>query len=408
MDIIELMKKPWKKEEELYLINNYSKKTNKELAHTLNRTVLSVKNKSNSLKLYKDKDFICKIRKRRTDINITKELLIELYRNKKKSIRRIAQKLNIGKTTIRHYLKKYNIKIRDHSEANRERFKWDSPWTKNAPKYKLKNMATKCAKTWAKKRIFKIKKFEEINKINFKQFLEILYINQKRNLSKIGKDIGFGRVIVSQLLDEYGIDKRPKFEYISLIKSEDRYQYGKTWEELFGKEKALIMKRKTSLHSRELIIKRLQSNKMPFSNTKIELMMKKELENKNIHFKFQQPMYNRFVCDFVLPQYKIVLECDGDYWHVNPKIYDRNSPNLPKIQIDRLKRDDFKNKYLIKKGWKVIRFFESDIKRNISKCIDSLCDIINNNSKGDYLISKSESTLSKESKFNKGVIRGYI
>src|SRR3989344_1413590 len=108
----------------------------------------------------------------------------------------------------------------------------------------------------------------------------------------------------------------------------------------------------------------------------IELMMKKELENKNIHFKFQQPMYNRFVCDFVLPQYKIVLECDGDYWHVNPKIYDRNSPNLTK------------------KGWKVIRFFESDIKRNISKCIDSLCDIINNNSKGDYLISKSESTLS--------------
>ncbi len=408
MDLIELMKKPWKKEEEIYIINNYSNKTNKELAKTLNRTVSAVMNKSSSLKLYKDKNFICKVNKRRMDINITRELLIELYHNKKKSIRRIAQKLNIGKTTIEHYFKKYNIKIRDHSEANIERFKWDSPWTKNASKSKLKKMVEKCAKTWTKKRISKIKKFEEINKINLKQFLEILYINQKRNLSKIGKDIGFGRVIVSQLLDEYGIDKRPKFEYISLIKSEDRYQYGKTWEELFGKEKALIMKRKISLHSRESIIKRLQNNEMPFSNTKIELMIKKELENKGIYFKFQQPMYNLFVCDFVLPQYKIVLECDGDYWHVNPKIYDRNSPNLSKSQIDKLKRDDFKNKYLIKKGWEVIRFFESDIKEDTPKCINKLFNIINSNSKENHLLSKPENTFSKELEFNKLVTGRYI
>ena len=399
------IKANWKKEEKEYLINNYSNKTNKELTKILSRTISAVKNKSYSLKLYKDKDFTFKIRKKRKDINITKEILIELYHKEKISVRRIAKKMNVGKTTIEYYFKKYNIKMRNHSEANKERFKWDLPWIKSASK--LKEMGKKCAITWIKKRRLKIRKFEETNKINLKIFLERLYLGKKINLSKIGKNIGFGRVIVSHLLDEYGIHKRPKFEYVSSIKGKDRYQYGKTWEELFGKERALIKKRETSLRLRKLMIKRLQNNEMPFSNTKIELMIKKELEDKNIYFKFQQPMYNLFVCDFILPQYKIVLECDGDYWHANPKIYDRNSSNLSKAQIDKIKRDKIKNEYLTKNGWIIVRFFESEIKEDASKCVDRLLGIINNNLKENYILSKSESTLLKEHKFNTVVIKGY-
>ena len=68
--------------------------------------------------------------------------------------------------------------------------------------------------------------------------------------------------------------------------------------------------------------------------------------------------------------FSIIIECDGDYWHANPKIY--NSSNLTKTQITNVKRDKFKDIYLAKKGWKVFRFFELDIHKNFKNCIDIL------------------------------------
>ncbi|MBU2634230.1 MAG: very short patch repair endonuclease [Nanoarchaeota archaeon] len=394
MDIIEKFKKNWDVKEGKYLIDNYNKKTNKEIGKILNRTTSAIANKLHSFKLYKDREFICKIRKKRKDLNIDKELLNKLYYGEKKSIRKIAQEFSVGKTTIEHYFKKYNIKRRNHSEANIERFRWDTPWLKNAPKYIFKKGAEKSAKRWIRKKKNKIKEFEKKNKISFKKFLEVSYLYKKMNLSELGKTIGFGRITVSKLLEEYDIQKRSRFEMMALIKKEDRYQYGKTWEDLFGKKKALIRKKKTSLRSRKLIIKRLQNNEMPFSNTKIELMIKKELKSRNIYFKFQQPLYNLFVCDFVLPQYKIVLECDGDYWHANPDIY--NTKKLDKIQQDHLRRDKFKNKYLEERGWFVLRFFESEIKNNTSRCINKVFNVIHNHEENKLQNLKNQDLESNE------------
>jgi very-short-patch-repair endonuclease len=65
--------------------------------------------------------------------------------------------------------------------------------------------------------------------------------------------------------------------------------------------------------------------------------------------------------------YKIIIECDGDYWHANPLFYDINKLGIR--QKRNTQRDRFKNEYLKRKGWKVLRFFESDIKKSPSKCI---------------------------------------
>ena len=66
----------------------------------------------------------------------------------------------------------------------------------------------------------------------------------------------------------------------------------------------------------------------------------------------------------------MIIECDGDYWHANPKIYDRL--NLTKTQISNVSRDKFKDICLSKKGWKVFRFFESDIHKNFKNCTNIL------------------------------------
>lgn len=48
---------------------------------------------------------------------ITKELLEELYVNQELSTRDVAEKLNVGQTTIRRWLKKFNIDTRKGSES---------------------------------------------------------------------------------------------------------------------------------------------------------------------------------------------------------------------------------------------------------------------------------------------------
>lgn len=52
-----------------------------------------------------------------TKIKITKEKLENLYLNQELSTRDIAKQLNVGQTTIRRWLAKYNIKTRSTKEA---------------------------------------------------------------------------------------------------------------------------------------------------------------------------------------------------------------------------------------------------------------------------------------------------
>jgi very-short-patch-repair endonuclease len=94
--------------------------------------------------------------------------------------------------------------------------------------------------------------------------------------------------------------------------------------------------------------------------------MKKNLQENNIVFEFQYQI-GRFVCDFAIPNLKIVIECDGDYWHSNPLIY--NLDSLDNRQIKKLELDKRKDLYLLENGWEILRFYETDIKRDIKECI---------------------------------------
>jgi very-short-patch-repair endonuclease len=66
---------------------------------------------------------------------------------------------------------------------------------------------------------------------------------------------------------------------------------------------------------------------------------------------------SKFVVDVLIPQYKIVIQWDGDFWHGNPKIYQTFYP----IQESNKKRDHACNAYLAKCGYQVLRFWESDV-----------------------------------------------
>lgn len=68
-------------------------------------------------------------------ILIDKEELVELYINKQLSTRDIAKRLKIGQTSVRRYLKKYNIKERTSKES-KETITYKEKMFKNANRYK--------------------------------------------------------------------------------------------------------------------------------------------------------------------------------------------------------------------------------------------------------------------------------
>ena len=89
------------------------------------------------------------------------------------------------------------------------------------------------------------------------------------------------------------------------------------------------------------------------SPTSIEITMAKELKAQGIDFEQEYPI-DGFRIDFALPEIKLAVECDGDYWH-----------SLPGIK----EKDKRRDKVLSKLGWTTLRFTETEIKRSASNCI---------------------------------------
>lgn len=63
---------------------------------------------------------------------------------------------------------------------------------------------------------------------------------------------------------------------------------------------------------------------------------------KLLGIKFEREIkFKRFHVDFLVDKFKLVIECDGEYWHMMPKIQDR---------------DRRKETYLQSLGYRVLRF----------------------------------------------------
>lgn len=84
---------------------------------------------------------------------------------------------------------------------------------------------------------------------------------------------------------------------------------------------------------------------------------------------FQYPV-QRYVCDFVDVQNRVVFRVNGDFWHANPLLYDRDK--LTAIQKHNLKQDKNCHTFLIKRGWTVCDVWESEIYWNKSLVRDKI------------------------------------
>ena len=103
-------------------------------------------------------------------------------------------------------------------------------------------------------------------------------------------------------------------------------------------------------------------------NTKIELKMKKILSDRGYKFEMHPEMYGN--PDFVHKRKKIVIFCDGDFWHGYRYGQKKRLPKKfwrDKIE-NNMNRDKKYNRKLRRDGWSVLRLWEHDIEKDPEKC----------------------------------------
>lgn len=94
--------------------------------------------------------------------------------------------------------------------------------------------------------------------------------------------------------------------------------------------------------------------------TSIELALMKELDARLIPYRKQHQIAH-WLIDITLPEHRIAIECDGDYWHSSPK---------------QKQKDANKDSWLIAHKWRIFRFLGSEILASPQRCIDTIVKAI--------------------------------
>lgn len=108
-------------------------------------------------------------------------------------------------------------------------------------------------------------------------------------------------------------------------------------------------------------------------NTKIEIKLGKALWAKGYRYrKNDKTVLGK--PDFTIKRSKLAIFCDSEFWHgkdwetQQKRIATNSKFWITKIQRN-IERDKLVKEQLIKDGWTVLRFWESEIKKNIDQCI---------------------------------------
>lgn len=112
-------------------------------------------------------------------------------------------------------------------------------------------------------------------------------------------------------------------------------------------------------------------------DTKAELLLRKALWHKGLRYrKNVKSLLGK--PDIVFIKNKIAIFVDGDFWHAKGHL-DKPGEQIGtnkdfwrnKLSAN-VERDRFVNDALLEQGWIVLRFWESDVKKDVSKCVNEI------------------------------------
>jgi very-short-patch-repair endonuclease len=86
------------------------------------------------------------------------------------------------------------------------------------------------------------------------------------------------------------------------------------------------------------------------------------LDELGVAYTRQTPFMGEFTPDALLPDHRLVVQFDGDYWH------DRAGTSTEPRILQHVARDRRQDEIIRSYGWQVVRLWESDLLRNPEAC----------------------------------------
>lgn len=166
-----------------------------------------------------------------------------------------------------------------------------------------------------------------------------------KNFISVGRVIAIGRKVSDETRKKLAdcqrgrIKSKEEIEKLSnSLKGHTTWNKGRNWTE---EEKENI--RKGVLKSGKYGLNTITCG-IP---TSIEIKVCQQFEDHGIRYVYQKPICNgHFIVDFYLPEYQLVVECNGDYWHSRP---------------ERQERDRKLEEYVLSKGKDILWLWEHEI-----------------------------------------------
>lgn len=249
---------------------------------------------------------------------------------------RVCNKIIRDRKGFNVHLKIHNIKFVDYVEKNRDQF---SNWIDCAICGKLTKQKTTCSKKCDKeyrKTLVGEKAIRYGTKLSDETINKISIANKKWLSTKENHPF-FGKHLSKEHSAKISKTRREK----KIAVGKNNGMYGKT-------------------HSPETIKKIFSYRKM----NKIEKLVADYLDSRNIEYYFQFFITENKICksyDFKIKNKPIIIEVDGDFWHGGPAT-NKYWKDVDKVKIN----DKLKEKIANNRGYKIIRFWQSDLQKDIN------------------------------------------
>ena len=134
------------------------------------------------------------------------------------------------------------------------------------------------------------------------------------------------------------------------------------------------MKRREPPAINEAVRHSMQGNTK--KDTSIELVLRSALWKRGVRFR-KNVKSILGTPDIAIKKYHLVVFCDGDFWHGKGL---HNIKSHKKFWDQKIKRNQERDlEYTIRlrdEGWTVLRFWESEIRNDLDRCVLQILDVI--------------------------------
>ena len=134
------------------------------------------------------------------------------------------------------------------------------------------------------------------------------------------------------------------------------------------------MRRREPLATNEAVKHSMQGNTK--KDTSIELLLRRALFKRGVRYR-KNVKSILGTPDISIKKYKLVVFCDGDFWHGNGYHSVKSHKKFWDEKIKRTRERDLEYTIRLRdEGWIVIRFWESEIRNDLDKCVEQIVDVV--------------------------------